>query len=95
MSESWGCLHYYNWPPCSNSQLRPSMMQHLLRRLVFDVPLLNEHAKMPLKVNTGDSWHYVVPGSLSWLFFLIVCLLDLVCLVSDAVEFLLIIEKAL
>lgn len=27
------------------------MMQHLLRRLVFDVPLLNEHAKMPLKVS--------------------------------------------
>lgn len=26
------------------------MMQHLLRRLVFDVPLLNEHTKMPLKV---------------------------------------------
>lgn len=32
------------------SKLRPSMMQHLLRRLVFDVPLLNEHTKMPLKV---------------------------------------------
>lgn len=27
------------------------MMQHLLRRLVFDVPLLNEHTKMPLKVS--------------------------------------------
>lgn len=26
------------------------MMQHLLRRLVFDIPLLNEHTKMPLKV---------------------------------------------
>ena len=34
------------------SKLRPSMMQHLLRRLVFDVPLLNEHTKMPLKVST-------------------------------------------
>lgn len=31
-------------------KLRPSMMQHLLRRLVFDIPLLNEHTKMPLKV---------------------------------------------
>ncbi|XP_064408728.1 ryanodine receptor 1 isoform X5 [Latimeria chalumnae] len=30
--------------------LRPSMLQHLLRRLVFDVPILNEHAKMPLKL---------------------------------------------
>lgn len=27
------------------------MLQHLLRRLVFDVPILNEFAKMPLKVN--------------------------------------------
>lgn len=26
------------------------MLQHLLRRLVFDVPILNEYAKMPLKV---------------------------------------------
>lgn len=29
------------------------MLQHLLRRLVFDVPILNEFAKMPLKVRTG------------------------------------------
>lgn len=35
---------------CTFRKLRPSMMQHLLRRLVFDVPLLNEHTKMPLKV---------------------------------------------
>lgn len=27
------------------------MLQHLLRRLVFDVPILNEYAKMPLKVS--------------------------------------------
>nr|XP_046173098.1 ryanodine receptor 1-like [Oncorhynchus gorbuscha] len=33
---------------CKN--LRPSMLQHLLRRLVFDVPILNEYAKMPLKL---------------------------------------------
>lgn len=33
--------------------LRPSMLQHLLRRLVFDVPILNEYAKMPLKVFIG------------------------------------------
>ncbi|KAM7061844.1 ryanodine receptor 2 isoform 6-T6 [Acridotheres tristis] len=42
-------------------QLRPSMMQHLLRRLVFDVPLLNEHAKMPLKLLTNHyerCWKY-------------------------------------
>lgn len=31
------------------------MLQHLLRRLVFDVPILNEYAKMPLKV-----WHYII-----------------------------------
>uniref|UniRef100_A0AAZ1Y3U1 Ryanodine receptor 2 n=1 Tax=Oreochromis aureus TaxID=47969 RepID=A0AAZ1Y3U1_OREAU len=41
--------------------LRPSMMQHLLRRLVFDVPLLNEHTKMPLKLLTNHyerCWKY-------------------------------------
>lgn len=32
------------------SKLRPSMMLNLIRRLVFDVSLLNEHIKMPLKV---------------------------------------------
>lgn len=39
------------------------MMQHLLRRLVFDVPLLNEHAKMPLKVSRGNVHSYVNSGS--------------------------------
>lgn len=34
------------------------MLQHLLRRLVFDVPILNEYAKMPLKV-----WHYFITHS--------------------------------
>lgn len=29
------------------------MLQHLLRRLVFDVPILNEFAKMPLKVRAS------------------------------------------
>lgn len=29
------------------------MLQHLLRRLVFDVPILNEFAKMPLKVRAA------------------------------------------
>nr|XP_015218325.1 PREDICTED: ryanodine receptor 2 isoform X6 [Lepisosteus oculatus] len=47
-------------------QLRPSMMQHLLRRLVFDVPLLNEHTKMPLKLLTNHyerCWkYYCLPG---------------------------------
>uniref|UniRef100_A0A670XZ75 Ryanodine receptor 2 n=1 Tax=Pseudonaja textilis TaxID=8673 RepID=A0A670XZ75_PSETE len=47
-------------------QLRPSMMQHLLRRLVFDIPLLNEHAKMPLKLLTihyERCWkYYCLPG---------------------------------
>lgn len=38
----------YFFLPCRH--LRPSMLQHLLRRLVFDVPILNEYAKMPLKV---------------------------------------------
>lgn len=35
---------------CPRRYIRPSMLQHLLRRLVFDVPILNEFAKMPLKV---------------------------------------------
>ncbi|XP_076856683.1 ryanodine receptor 2 isoform X3 [Brachyhypopomus gauderio] len=42
-------------------KLRPSMTQHLLRRLVFDVPLLNEHTKMPLKLLTNHyerCWKY-------------------------------------
>nr|XP_021335867.1 ryanodine receptor 2 [Danio rerio] len=42
-------------------KLRPSMMQHLLRRLVFDVPVLNEHTKMPLKLLTNHyerCWKY-------------------------------------
>lgn len=30
--------------------LRPSMMQQLLRRLVFDVPMLTEYCKIPLRV---------------------------------------------
>lgn len=30
--------------------LRPSMLQQLLRRLVFDVPLLTDYCKMPLRV---------------------------------------------
>uniref|UniRef100_A0A8C7IUF0 Ryanodine receptor 1 n=1 Tax=Oncorhynchus kisutch TaxID=8019 RepID=A0A8C7IUF0_ONCKI len=41
--------------------LRPSMLQHLLRKLVFDVPILNEFAKMPLKLLTNHyerCWKY-------------------------------------
>lgn len=30
--------------------LRPSMMQQLLRRLVFDVPMLTDYCKIPLRV---------------------------------------------
>uniref|UniRef100_A0A8C3ABS1 Ryanodine receptor 2 n=1 Tax=Cyclopterus lumpus TaxID=8103 RepID=A0A8C3ABS1_CYCLU len=43
------------------SELQPSMMQPLLRRLVFDVPHLTEHSKMPLKLLTGhyeQRWKY-------------------------------------
>ncbi|XP_064421057.1 ryanodine receptor 3 isoform X3 [Latimeria chalumnae] len=43
------------------SYLRPSMLQQLLRRLVFDVPLLNEYCKMPLKLLTQhyeQNWKY-------------------------------------
>ncbi|XP_071766090.2 ryanodine receptor 2-like [Centroberyx gerrardi] len=43
------------------SKLQPSMMQPLLRRLVFDVPQLADHTKMPLKLLTNhyeQSWKY-------------------------------------
>ncbi|XP_061698948.1 ryanodine receptor 3-like [Syngnathoides biaculeatus] len=41
--------------------LRPSMMQQLLHRLVFDVPLLSEYCKMPLRLLTNhyeQNWKY-------------------------------------
>uniref|UniRef100_A0A669D3V1 Ryanodine receptor 3 n=1 Tax=Oreochromis niloticus TaxID=8128 RepID=A0A669D3V1_ORENI len=41
--------------------LRPSMMQQLLRRLVFDVPVLNEYCKIPLRLLTNhyeQNWKY-------------------------------------
>ncbi|KAM3863107.1 ryanodine receptor 2-like [Diretmus argenteus] len=48
------------------SKLQPSMMQPLLRRLVFDVPQLTDYTKMPLKLLTNhyeQSWkHYSLNG---------------------------------
>lgn len=44
------------------------MLQHLLRRLVFDVPILNEYAKMPLKARNARQHSTncrVFPGILS------------------------------
>ncbi|KAM7395128.1 hypothetical protein PAMA_006737 [Pampus argenteus] len=41
--------------------LRPSMMQQLLRRLVFDVPMLTEYCKIPLQLLTNhfeQNWKY-------------------------------------
>ncbi|XP_068195431.1 ryanodine receptor 3-like [Antennarius striatus] len=41
--------------------LRPSMLQQLLRRLVFDVPLLTDYCKMPLRLLTNhyeQNWKY-------------------------------------
>ncbi|XP_074541845.1 ryanodine receptor 3 isoform X11 [Halichoeres trimaculatus] len=41
--------------------LRPSMMQQLLRRLVFDVPTLSEYCKIPIKLLTNhyeQNWKY-------------------------------------
>lgn len=37
-------------PSLFRRHLRPSMLQQLLRRLVFDVPLLTDYCKMPLRV---------------------------------------------
>uniref|UniRef100_A0A667YZJ8 Ryanodine receptor 3 n=1 Tax=Myripristis murdjan TaxID=586833 RepID=A0A667YZJ8_9TELE len=48
--------------------LRPSMMQQLLRRLVFDVPMLAEYCKMPIRLLTNhyeQSWkYYCMPSGL-------------------------------
>uniref|UniRef100_A0AAQ4QG90 Ryanodine receptor 3 n=1 Tax=Gasterosteus aculeatus aculeatus TaxID=481459 RepID=A0AAQ4QG90_GASAC len=41
--------------------LRPSMMQQLLRRLVFDVPMLTEYCKIPIGLLTNhydQNWKY-------------------------------------
>ncbi|XP_034436295.1 ryanodine receptor 3 isoform X5 [Hippoglossus hippoglossus] len=41
--------------------LRPSMMQQLLRRLVFDVPMLTEYCMIPLRLLTNhyeQNWKY-------------------------------------
>ncbi|XP_029705796.1 ryanodine receptor 3 isoform X13 [Takifugu rubripes] len=41
--------------------LRPTMMQQLLRRLVFDVPVLSEYCKIPLRLLTNhyeQNWKY-------------------------------------
>ncbi|TMS12225.1 Ryanodine receptor 3 [Larimichthys crocea] len=41
--------------------LRPSMMQQLLRRLVFDVPMLTEYCKIPIRLLTNhyeQNWKY-------------------------------------
>ncbi|CAJ1067174.1 ryanodine receptor 2 [Xyrichtys novacula] len=43
------------------SKLQPCMMQPLLRRLVFDVPQLTDHSKMPLKLlncHYEQRWKY-------------------------------------
>lgn len=42
------------------SKLQPSMMQPLLRRLVFDVPHLTDYSNMPLKVDTQIVVYYSV-----------------------------------
>uniref|UniRef100_A0A3Q3BKC6 Ryanodine receptor 3 n=1 Tax=Kryptolebias marmoratus TaxID=37003 RepID=A0A3Q3BKC6_KRYMA len=49
--------------------LRPSMMQQLLRRLVFDVPMLTEYCKMPLRLLTNhyeQNWkYYCLPSGMA------------------------------
>nr|XP_033808279.1 ryanodine receptor 3 isoform X2 [Geotrypetes seraphini] len=44
-----------------SQHLRPSMLQQLVRRLIFDVPQLNEYCKMPLQLLTNhyeQCWKY-------------------------------------
>ncbi|XP_067337181.1 ryanodine receptor 3 isoform X3 [Channa argus] len=49
--------------------LRPSMMQQLLRRLVFDVPMLTEYCKIPLRLlvhHYEQNWkYYCLPSGMS------------------------------
>ncbi|XP_054654360.1 ryanodine receptor 2 isoform X4 [Dunckerocampus dactyliophorus] len=43
------------------NELQPAMMQPLLRRLVFDLPTLTDHSKIPLKILTShyeQRWKY-------------------------------------
>ncbi|CAL8316169.1 unnamed protein product [Boreogadus saida] len=51
------------------THLRPSMMQQLLRRLVFDVPMLTEYAMMALRLLTNHydrNWkYYCLPSGLA------------------------------
>ncbi|XP_034076913.1 LOW QUALITY PROTEIN: ryanodine receptor 3 [Gymnodraco acuticeps] len=48
--------------------LRPSMMQQLLRRLVFDVPMLSEYCQIPLRLLTNhyeQNWmYYCLPSGM-------------------------------
>lgn len=65
----WGGPQGEITPPraCPRRYIRPSMLQHLLRRLVFDVPILNEFAKMPLKVRASPlqlAYFHAPPTSL-------------------------------
>ncbi|XP_061609074.1 ryanodine receptor 3 isoform X2 [Phyllopteryx taeniolatus] len=49
--------------------LRPSMMQQLLRRLVFDVPMLTEYCNIPLQLLTNhyeQNWkYYCLPSGMN------------------------------
>ncbi|XP_077366254.1 ryanodine receptor 3 [Festucalex cinctus] len=49
--------------------LRPSMMQQLLRRLVFDVPMLTEYCNIPLRLLTNhyeQNWkYYCLPSGMN------------------------------
>ncbi|XP_031717450.1 ryanodine receptor 3 isoform X1 [Anarrhichthys ocellatus] len=49
--------------------LRPSMMQQLLRRLVFDVPMLTEYCKIPIGLLTNhyeQNWkYYCLPSGMA------------------------------
>lgn len=42
------------------SKLQPSLMQPLLRRIVFDVPHLTDYSKMPLKVDKEIADYYSI-----------------------------------
>ncbi len=69
VTESPGQQHSYLSLTFFCRHLRPSMLQQLLRRLVFDVPLLTDYCKMPLRVGNSFLHFSSLHHSVSCLYF--------------------------
>lgn len=62
---------------CSHRKLKPSMLQSLLRNLVFDVPQLPENSKMPLKVwSENEAFN---KSKANWLFLVLITVISSTC----------------